>query len=221
MRWARSALLAQGLDEEAVSQVLKELTHPIELDLEKEHGEDFQEYQEAGPCQTPSSDQDQSMEDAAATKSEEGEGSGSSEVNRPRRQGDPCYDPLAELYPEEPEQVDPNVLAKIKCKRHDDWIVHCGCRIDASEMMSGGSVSHMQGCDLSVAHGYVLVESEDDDEDEDSKRVNKYLFTFLVCLAKSTMTVPLNTATTFGRTTNLLCGFLMLMLTHYAFKKSF
>ncbi|XP_060766775.1 tRNA-splicing endonuclease subunit Sen2 [Neoarius graeffei] len=174
VRWARSALLAQGLDEEAVSQVLKELTHPIELDLEKEHGEDFQEHQEAGPCQTPSSDQDQSMEDAAATKSEEGEGSGSSEVNRPRRQGDPCYDPLAELYPEEPEQVDPNVLAKIKCKRHDDWIVHCGCRIDASEMMSGGSVSHMQGCDLSVAHGYVLVEeSEDDDEDEDSKRSRK------------------------------------------------
>ncbi|MCJ8744472.1 hypothetical protein PDJAM_G00119130 [Pangasius djambal] len=169
VRWARSALLAQGLDEDAVSQVLKGLTHPIELDLENEHYEeqvDFQEYQELGACQTPSSDQDQSMEDVAAAKSEEGESSGFPEAKRPRRQGDPRYDPLAELYPEEPEQVDPNALAKIKCRRHDDWIVHCGCRIDESEMMSGGSVLDTQGCNLSLAHGYVLVE-EPEEEDED------------------------------------------------------
>ncbi|XP_026788722.3 tRNA-splicing endonuclease subunit Sen2 isoform X2 [Pangasianodon hypophthalmus] len=169
VRWARSALLAQGLDEDAVSQVLKELTHPIELDLEKEHYEeqvDFQEYQELGACQTQSSDQDQSMEEVAATNSEEGESSGFPEAKRARRQGDPRYDPLAELYPEEPEQVDPNTLAKIKCKRHDDWIVHCGCRIDESEMTSGGSALDTQGCNLSVAHGYVLVE-EPDEEDED------------------------------------------------------
>lgn len=180
MRWARSALLAQGLDEEAVSQLLKELTHPIELDLEEELGEeqaDFQEHQEECPMQ--SSDQDQTMEDVAAARSDDGEGSGFSEAKRPRRQRDPHYDPLADLYPEEPEQIDPAKLAKIKCKRHDDWIVHCGCRIDASEMMSGGSVSDTKGCNLSVAHGYVLVEEseeEDEDGDEDIKRVNKYLF---------------------------------------------
>lgn len=173
MRWARSTLLAQGLDEKAVGQVLKELTHPIELDLEKEHGEEdsFQEYQESGACESPS-DQDQSMEDVAASKSEEGEGF--SEAKRPRRQGNPCYDPLAELYPEEPYQVDPSALAKIKCNQHDDWIVHCGCRIDASEMMSGGSVSGTHGCNLSLAHGYVLVEEPEDGDpyDEGGERVN-------------------------------------------------
>lgn len=202
VRWARSALLAQGLDEEAVSQVLKELTNPVELDLEKEHGEgqeDFQEYQELGACRTPSSDQDQAMEDVAAGKSEDGEGSGFSEVQSHRRQGDPRYDPLAQLYPEEPEQVDPNTLAKIKCERHDDWIVHCGCRIDASEMMSD-----TKGCNLSLAHGYVLVEEPEDEDgdpyDEDIKRVNKYLFTFLAFLPLRTVTMALNTATTFGKT---------------------
>ncbi|XP_058230236.1 tRNA-splicing endonuclease subunit Sen2 isoform X2 [Hemibagrus wyckioides] len=179
VRWARSALLAQGLDEEAVSQVLKELTHPIELDLEEELGEeqaDFQEHQESEECPTQASDQDQMMEDVAAARSDDGEGSGFSEAKRPRRQGDPLYDPLADLYPEEPEQIDPAKLAKIKCKRHDDWIVHCGCRIDASEMMSGGSVSDTKGCNLSVAHGYVLVEEseeEDEDGDEDIKRSTK------------------------------------------------
>lgn len=215
VRWARSALLAQGLDEEAVDQVLKELTHPVELDLEKEPSEeqvDVQEHQESGACQAPSSEQDQPMEDVAAAKCEEGEGSGFSEAKRPRRQGDLCYDPLAEIYPEEPEQVDPNALAKVKCKRHDDWIVHCGCRVDASEMMSGGSVSDTRGCNLSVARSYVLVEESEEDEDgdpydEDIKRVNKYLFIFLACLAKRTVTMPLSTARILEEPTNPFVAF--------------
>lgn len=174
--WARSALLAQGLDEEAVSQVLKELTHPIELDLEQQHNEEqvnFQEVQESEENQIQPLDQDQLTEDVPASNSEEGESLGS-EAKRLRRQGDPLFDPLAALYPEEPERVDPDALAKIKCKRHDDWIVHCGCRIDASEI-SGGAVSDKQAClYLSVAHGYILVEEpEDEDEDEDMKKSTK------------------------------------------------
>ncbi|GAA6107942.1 tRNA-splicing endonuclease subunit Sen2 [Tachysurus ichikawai] len=176
VRWARSALLAQGLDEEAVSQVLKELTHPIEMDLQKELFEeqaDFEEHQESVKCPMQSSDQNQMMEDVEAIKSDDGEGSGFSEAKRPHRQGDPHYDPLSELYSEEPEQVNPAKHTKITCKRHEDWIVHCGCRIDASEI-SGGAVSDTQGCNLSVAHGYVLVEQpEDKDADEDIKRSTK------------------------------------------------
>ncbi|KAF5908761.1 tRNA-splicing endonuclease subunit Sen2 isoform X1, partial [Clarias magur] len=171
VRWARSALLAQGLDEEAVSQVLNELTHPIELELQKE------EYQDMLESPIISQDQNQEMEDVAAAESVEGEEF--PEAKRPRRQGDSRYDPLSEIYPEEPEQVDPNVLAKIKCGRHDDWIVHCGCRIDASEMMSGGSASDSQACALSIAHGYVLVEEPEEEPedretyDEDIKRSRK------------------------------------------------
>lgn len=180
MRWARSALLAQGLDEEAVSQVLYELTHPLEL--EKEHNVS-EEYRDLLESPMPSQDQNQEMEDVAAAES--GEEEGFPEAKRPRRQGDSRYDPLAEIYPEEPDQVDPNVLAKIKCGRHDDWIVHCGCRIDASEMMSGGSASDTKACALSVAHGYVLVEEpEEEPEDgetyeEDIKSVNKKSVHFL------------------------------------------
>ncbi|TSK45806.1 tRNA-splicing endonuclease subunit Sen2 [Bagarius yarrelli] len=179
VRWARFALLAQGLEEEAVSQVLKELTHPIELAPEQEHNKEqvnLQELTESDDDRIQPPDRDQPMEDVPALNSEEGEGLGFSKAKRPRRQGDPRYDPLAALYSEEPERVDPDALANIKCKRHDDWIVHCGCRIDASEMISGGAVSDKQAFNLSVAHDYILVEEPEDKVeggDEDIKKSSK------------------------------------------------
>ncbi|XP_062842436.1 tRNA-splicing endonuclease subunit Sen2 [Trichomycterus rosablanca] len=165
VRWARSALLAQGLDEDVISQVLSELTHPIQPDLQEHHGEvSSEEIQEPGASRAPSSHQDHPMEDAFTEQ--DCEDSEPSKAKRPRRQGDHRYDPLAELYPEEPEQLDPNVLARIKCKRHDDWIVHCGCRVDESELIRGASVSASQACAASIAHGYVLVEEPDEDDDD-------------------------------------------------------
>ncbi|KAI4891572.1 hypothetical protein NFI96_016571, partial [Prochilodus magdalenae] len=182
VRWAHAALLSQGLEEEAVSRLLQKLMRPVEPNPGEEHCE---EHEQAGHPNTqeraaPSSDsliQDQPAEDVAAAQGVRDEGK-DSEAERPRRQGDPLYDPLAELYPKEPEQVDPNALAKVKCKRHDDWIAHCGCRLDETQMASVLFESGTEGGDPSIAQGYVLVEepSEEDDGDPahpDASRVMK------------------------------------------------
>ncbi|XP_066526877.1 tRNA-splicing endonuclease subunit Sen2 [Hoplias malabaricus] len=190
VRMARSALLAQGLDEEVVDQVLEKLTRPVDLDIrqepteEHENEEQFREKEspDLGASKAPSLDclnQEQSMDFVATGngQNEEGKHSDSSEALKTRRQGDPLYDPLAKLYPQEPEQVDPNALAKVKCKRHDDWIVHCGCKLEESQIMSVLSKFDPENNRSSVAHGYVLVEepcegSCGDPEQDDESRVS-------------------------------------------------
>ncbi|XP_072521898.1 tRNA-splicing endonuclease subunit Sen2 isoform X2 [Salminus brasiliensis] len=194
---AHSALLAQGLEEEVISEILQKLTHPVELDLREEHGEehceehdnqqiDHLESQETAASRAPSSDscsQDQSMENVAAGGglSDDRMNLEFSETENPRRQGDPLYDPLAELYPQEPEQVDPNALAKAKCKRHDDWIVHCGCRLNESQLMSVLFKSGTESCGSSVVHGYVLVEEPSEEDSEDPNQDDSVRATKLVC----------------------------------------
>ncbi|KAG9260360.1 tRNA-splicing endonuclease subunit Sen2 isoform X1 [Astyanax mexicanus] len=176
--WAHSALLAQGLDEEVISETMQKLTQPIELNLREEHGAEHdnepinnKKHQEMAASQTQSCDnfsQDQSMENEIAAEglNDDRMDSESSEAEKPRRQGDPMYDPLAELYPQEPEQVDPNALAKVKCKRHDDWIIHCGCRLDESQMTSVLVQSGKESGSC-LAHGYVLVEEPDEEDNGD------------------------------------------------------
>ncbi|KAL7837585.1 hypothetical protein SRHO_G00272960 [Serrasalmus rhombeus] len=195
MTWAHSALLSQGLDEEVASQVLQKLTLPVELNLRGEHSEEHVEEQvghqkspELASFQAPSSgslSQDQLMEDVAAAEdiNDERKDLECPEAKIPRRQGDPLYDPLAELYSQEPEQVDPNALAKVKCKRHDDWIVHCGCRLDESQMMSVLFKSGSEGFYPSAARGYVLVEepSEEDSGDPIHDNISKVRTGRLVC----------------------------------------
>ncbi|XP_063072681.1 tRNA-splicing endonuclease subunit Sen2 [Engraulis encrasicolus] len=92
------------------------------------------------------------------------------EAKRPRRrQGNPDYDPLAHLHPHEPQQLDQKALAQIRCHRHDDWIVHCGCRLTDSQLEAATPALAREA---DVEYEYVLVEEEeeDDEEEEDKQR---------------------------------------------------
>lgn len=179
MKWAHTALLAQELDEEVVGQILQKLTHPVELNRREEHDEqgNHQESTELGATRVPSSDQDcedELMESVVDGKgvAEEGKNLENQEVKTPRRQGDPLYDPLSELYPHEPERIDPNALAKVKCKRHDDWIAHCGCKLDESQMMGVLFKPSIEDRDPPLDYGYVLVEEPCEEDSGDLNQVD-------------------------------------------------
>ncbi|XP_067287160.1 tRNA-splicing endonuclease subunit Sen2 [Pseudorasbora parva] len=147
--WARAALRMQGLEDESVNQALQILTKPVEFDIKEEHS---QERRKSLAKSAGGSLVDQSVDDVACEAD--------LNLDKSRRQGDPVYDPLAELYPGEPERFSkPNV----KCRRHDDWIAHCGCRPDENQRLSPERI--MPSPDPSEPYEYVLVELSEDDED--------------------------------------------------------
>ncbi|XP_041946296.1 tRNA-splicing endonuclease subunit Sen2 isoform X1 [Alosa sapidissima] len=179
---AQEALQAQGLEEEVVDQTLERLSQPVEF-LVTESGKD----QENGHAETPLSPHGQENAESyldttvhfldSSSKAPSGnerlsdayEGAGENppEAKRPRRQGNPVHDPLASLYPEEPKQLDQKTLSQIRCLRHDDWIVHCGCRLRDSQLEAATqNKAGVQGVE------YVLVEEQDDNEESTSSLRN-------------------------------------------------
>lgn len=162
LSWARAALLMQGLEEESVSRALETLTKPVEFDIEKEHGRKPKAKSFDGSLV------DQSMDDVSCDTVSNLENDSLDQTNtaRPQRQGNPLYDPLAEIYPQEPELLKANV----KCKRHDDWLTHCGCRPDEDQLMS--SECSVANADPSEAYEYVLMEDSEDDDSENFSKDN-------------------------------------------------
>lgn len=167
--WARAALLMQGLDDEAVSHALQTLTKPVKLDIGEEH--------EPEPIRSQAGHFDGSSEDHLMDYT-----SGDADLNdikgsmaqtdtlKPQRQGNPRYDPLAELYPDEPEALpeeNGHSRVNVKCKRHDDWIIHCGCRPDDNHTLS--SKPQTPDTDPSEDYEYVLVEEAEDDSENCTK----------------------------------------------------
>ncbi|XP_012688129.2 tRNA-splicing endonuclease subunit Sen2 [Clupea harengus] len=194
LQLARDALQAQGLEEEVVRQTLERLTQPVEY-LVTESGKE----QENGHAEIPLSPHvrgdDEPCVDTtlkildSSSKRPSGcedlsdgveDGGGTSpEAKRPRRQGNPVYDPLASMYPEEPEQLDPKAWSQIRCSRHDDWIVHCGCRLQESQLEAAAPLqdckTDTQGCE------YVLVEEQEDNEESTQGQRNANGTGKLVC----------------------------------------
>lgn len=92
-------------------------------------------------------------------------------------EGDPLFDPLAKYGSEEPESREPcvvpdrGVLEKMHCHRHDDLIVHCGCK--PQKQTSQNNAAQKSVID-GEEHDYVLVEEEQDtaglkvEEEEDT-----------------------------------------------------
>lgn len=139
----------QGLEDDSVNHALKILTKPVELDIEEERGDERTKSQ-ARSVST-------SLDDVTDLNVDR------TETARPQRQGNPLHDPLAELYPEEPERLDRLSKPSVKCRRHDDWIAHCGCRPDENQLSSERIVP---SADASEPYEHVLVEvSEEDDDD--------------------------------------------------------
>ncbi|XP_019907278.2 tRNA-splicing endonuclease subunit Sen2 isoform X2 [Esox lucius] len=174
MSWARDVLLAQGLEEEVVRQTLKWFSQPIEMDLREKNGHNVfpsspQRREDTGSdkAQDQVSKQAQ-IDEGKATSRPGNQESDHPQAKRPRRQGDSQFDPLAKLYSQEPRLVHKAALAKVRCSRHDDWLVDCGCRLDDSivETLQIDSQSDRPGTGrpgTDVEHEYVLVMEEDEE----------------------------------------------------------
>lgn len=184
MRLAEEALQAQGLEEELISQTLERLTQPVEcpgteICTDQKNGQaenalspSVKRKAEAcvdttGHLLHSSSKGPSGGEELSAGAEDEGEGENCPEAKRPRRQGDPLYDPLATLYSDEPEPLDQKALSQVRCLRHDDWIVHCGCRLRESQLEAAPlTKADVQGAE------YVLVEEQEDTEESESGQKN-------------------------------------------------
>ncbi|XP_055725984.1 tRNA-splicing endonuclease subunit Sen2 isoform X2 [Salvelinus fontinalis] len=232
LSWARDVLLAQGLEEEVVNQMLQRLCQPMEPELREENGNDdcpasphrseetgagepqdmaseqtgagkpqdmaseqtgagkpqdmASEQTGAGKPQDMASEQtgagrqqDMASEQAGAGR-QQGQASDSwspedqgeqdsqcSQAKRPRSEGDGRFDPLSELYTREPQQIDPAALTTVRCPRHDDWLVDCGCRLEDSVLETltlqrdRQTDAGRQGADR--GYEYVLVMEEEEE----------------------------------------------------------
>ncbi|XP_077058753.1 tRNA-splicing endonuclease subunit Sen2 isoform X2 [Siphateles boraxobius] len=145
LMWARVALGMQGLEEESVNHALQILTKPVEFDIKEE---DIRERVQSQAESVGGSVDDVSCE---------------TDLNVDQHQGKTGYDPLADLHPEEPEGLDKLSKPNVKCRRHDDWVTHCGCRADETQPRSSEPV--VPNTDPSDACEYVLVEVSEEDDD--------------------------------------------------------
>lgn len=112
--WARAALLMQGLEEESVSRALDALTNPVELDVGREQHDEH----------------------------DEGVSLDQTDTARPQRQGNPAYDPLAELCPGVP---------RVKFRRRD-----------------GGEEQRLESSEPPDAHQHVLVDLSEEERSASS-----------------------------------------------------
>ncbi|PIN99535.1 hypothetical protein AB205_0047590, partial [Aquarana catesbeiana] len=152
VEWARSLLEGQGMDRSSADRILEDYCSPLDLPEDKDE-----------------------TVDSVDLKSQE-ELNTADERNEVL-EGNPLFDPLSkyssqELEAEEPYIVpDKEVLEKMHCHRHDDLIVHCGCRPakrTVQDYASEKSVIDGQ------QHAYVLVEEEQDTAGLKDEDVQEY-----------------------------------------------
>ncbi|XP_056380229.1 tRNA-splicing endonuclease subunit Sen2 isoform X2 [Hyla sarda] len=143
LQWAMELLKEQNMDSETVRKVLGEYTSPIFLPDEKWETMKM----EGSIDELPPESADKSV---------------TVDKDFMVGEGNPGYDPLSKYVPENPDTdhapLDKEVLEKMHCHRHDDFIIHCGCK---PEKQTGHTESAERG------HEYVLVEEDDTAEAED------------------------------------------------------
>ncbi|MGH0173175.1 UNVERIFIED_CONTAM: hypothetical protein FKN15_064982 [Acipenser sinensis] len=160
--WARGVLQGQGLDEDSIEKTLKKYTDPVELECadstSKNEQMDCCAAAERGQAERSTHHSDGDLEPSDSELQ-----SGSPERKKPRRQGDLQYDPLADIYPEEPAVLDKEALSTVKCHKHDDLIMHCGCRLKDSvidDMLSNATAPPTPS--FTPGHEYVLVQEDEE-----------------------------------------------------------
>lgn len=167
VQWAQDVLLSQGLDEDAVREILEKFTHPTESKEEEETMECEEALRSLGrdmetgepPLDLECSENEPHGGKNGPIEPPEVEGW------EPKRQGDPRYDPLAELYPQEPGGLDGGAMENMRCVMHDDWLAHCGCR---PEHILPPTTSHSSTVPV-TGYQYVLVEEDEEEECEDGE----------------------------------------------------
>ncbi|XP_072277091.1 tRNA-splicing endonuclease subunit Sen2 isoform X2 [Pyxicephalus adspersus] len=162
VEWARSLLEGQGMDRSSADKILEDLCSPF----------DFPE--------------DKTVDYVDCTSQNEfnfADASFPADQRKEILEGNPLFDPLAKYGSEELEKLEPcfvldkEALEKMHCHRHDDLILHCGCKPTKQTVQENAS----EKCKISgEEHEYVWVEEENDisdlkDEDvqEDKNVVKK------------------------------------------------
>ncbi|MFT7801386.1 tRNA-splicing endonuclease subunit Sen2 isoform X4 [Arapaima gigas] len=167
--WARDMLLSQGLEEDVVTEMLEKCAQPEQMGTVRDFKEDGQKEVK---CSTETSTSPGPLPPCPHSSSD-----GDPECYTLHRQGDPQYDPLAKLYPKEPDEpTDQETLRGTYCSRHDDWVVHCGCQPDCSLLQTD-----QKGPSLSAGCQYVLVEEEEEGTDQAGVEINRHSSVRLVC----------------------------------------
>ncbi|XP_058844457.1 tRNA-splicing endonuclease subunit Sen2 [Acipenser ruthenus] len=174
--WARGVLQGQGLDEDSIEKTLKKYTDPVELECAGSTSRNEQidccAAADRGQAEGSTHHSDGDLEPSDSELQ-----SGSPERKKPRRQGDLQYDPLADIYPEEPAVLDKEALSTVKCHKHDDLIMHCGCRLKDSvidDMLSNATAPPTPS--FTPGHEYVLVQEDEENPCDSSEKTPR-----LVC----------------------------------------
>ncbi|KAM3914817.1 tRNA-splicing endonuclease subunit Sen2 isoform 2-T2 [Leptodactylus fuscus] len=153
VEWAKELLRGQSMDSKSINKILENYTSPMNLPDERDETVHL----------TDSIDEQQpeSAEKLIATNKDD-----------LMREGNPDYDPLSKYGSEEPNNnhtspdLDKDVLEKMHCHRHDDLIIHCGCKPEKQTVHTEPErTSVLEG----MGHEYVMVEEEATSEAEDLK----------------------------------------------------
>ncbi|XP_075689950.1 tRNA-splicing endonuclease subunit Sen2 [Rhinoderma darwinii] len=161
VEWAEELLKGQGIDSKSVNKILGDYTSPIIQPDEKDETVNLE--RSVDELQHESADQlIPTIKDDMV------------------REGNPDHDPLSQYVLDNPDtsptytQLDKEVLEKLHCHRHDDFIVHCGCKPEVQTVQTEPEgMSVMEG----MGHEYLMVEEGTEDlEDRDEVKKLK-----LVC----------------------------------------
>ncbi|XP_018410051.1 PREDICTED: tRNA-splicing endonuclease subunit Sen2 [Nanorana parkeri] len=167
VEWARSLLEGQGMDRSSTDKILGDYCSPFDFPEDKDDTLDSVDCK----AQKELSSTDSSFPADDSTEVLE---------------GNPVFDPLAKYGSEELETQEPcivpdrEVLEKMHCHRHDDLIVHCGCKPEKQTARNNAAEKSVIERE---EHEYVLVEEEQDNvglKDEDVQEDKNEKFK-LVC----------------------------------------
>ncbi|XP_038668601.1 tRNA-splicing endonuclease subunit Sen2 isoform X3 [Scyliorhinus canicula] len=149
VEWAKSLLQEQGLESTLLEKMLENYTKPIELPCDRGSAEFDDRSQDSKVAKTEP--------DKRAEESHNGENHPAlSPQNRTHcLEGDAPYDPLEKYGYVNCETIDREAIAKVHCSRHDDLLIHCGCRYE--DAMEEALQQNSMNDSISTEHEYVLV----------------------------------------------------------------
>ncbi|KAM9134367.1 tRNA-splicing endonuclease subunit Sen2 isoform 2-T4 [Pangshura tecta] len=166
LEWAKSLMQEQGLDDCSVNKILGNYTKPFDLPFMKGEGEVAQN--DDSYCRMAA--EMENVEDGMKLSRDSAINNGDSaatNVKCPNRnidckkaclESDSAYDdPLASYGSEELYPLYTKAIVKVHCQKHDDFIVHCGCKAEDYT----NQVFHNLPKGKEYAYEYVLVQEEE------------------------------------------------------------
>ncbi|XP_018095842.1 tRNA splicing endonuclease subunit 2 L homeolog isoform X2 [Xenopus laevis] len=124
LEWAKNLLEEQGLGTESINKILADYTREVDISAEGDVVEE-----------NPPAESRMDLDPENGTKSQSSDSNpGKESEGKVFLEGNPEYDPLAKYGPEvlqeerAEEEPDRNKLEKVHCPKHDDFILHCGCK---------------------------------------------------------------------------------------------